>query len=1060
MGGENADQFGAGRGRGRLPVGGESSGESSGSGGKGSGGSGQQSSVEEESEALLAKSVVVKGQRAVLAVRPDAGGNIGQPKQFKVNFFPIKPATNAGFHLYTLVIQQCRWLEFQPLPAGVDAKAPRPLTPLEKHQILYFIRERSNDPGYIEWNNATDEIVYDGNATLLTVNPIPQLDALMRNWTPESGRPIPSFHFGAPVGEALDEDVRGRELTLNRIEATIGDMPRPARFRVSLTPVLNHNAQGPRTNRFLLDALDEPHTPIAATEYRITSSLVYNAIFSQWCMNWESGQKDAWYGRKPSVALANPYHADHSDDFKIAMPNGVEVWYGIYFAVRMGRMGGVTTPFINLDIKTGVMYTEQTFLQYAAQLLGGLPPNTPFPPSFTASQAVTINRHCAGLKVRSTHNPRNYTIKALRNDQTPANTRFACEQFGGEISVNEYFLQKYRFKLAYPNMGMLEMRGEGGRGGKQVTWVPCEVLEILKRQEARAALPENAASIMIKKLCTPAPEREQRIMKLAVMARFGADPWSARFKLTLTPQMHCLKGRVLPAPPIHYANASRAQIKDGVWNNAGKLVQASPIPDKSVLIFSFARIHPNIGNVAQDAWNNLRRAATGLGIDMGPNIYLFNQNLSYDYDTLVKQLCGSVSEARDANLKVSLLIVLMKERNPALYAAVKYVGDHFLGIPSQCLLLKTVTPLKSMTASNILLKINAKLGGANWRVRFDSSPNGLLGFMTEPVLVCGVDVSHPKPGDSRAPSIASVVGNTDRDFTKWNATIAVSHPDHEDVPYFRYAFENRMFAFLKKTKKVPRRIILIRDGVSESQYDALMADELHQIQDSIKTMYAHTTFIPKLTMIVCIKRHQMRMFPTTRADAIGRAGNVAPGAVIDSDIASPDEFDFWLTSHFGLQGTSRPTYYQVLFDENNLSSDQTQTLLYWLAHSYCRCTRAVSYPTPTYYAALAAERARYHLAAEHTSREDSKLSSSPSDDDHRPPHYTPSASYASDALSKAAAQQPTTTTTTSSSSAPQDEPGVKTPEDIYKGVSSSLHRLQLAATVSPSFTRNDNLYFI
>lgn len=445
----------------------------------------------------------------------------------------------------------------------------------------------------------------------------------------------------------------------------------------------------------------------------------------------------------------------------------------------------------------------------------------------------------------------------------------------------------------------------------QSMFLPCEVLEVLKKQEAKT-LPDAAASIMIKKLCTPAPERESRIMKLAEMARFGGDAWTQSFGLNIRPSMHTLPSRVLPAPPIMLGKRAPApRVKDGVWDIKGHLFEPKSTEQSSVIILSFARIHPNIAKIAQDAWETLCRQGQMLGMSLASNIYLFNQNLSYDYDTMVKQICGAVSEAREAEKKIQLIIVLMKERNPTLYGSVKYVGDHFLGIPSQCLLLKTVSPLKTMTATNVLIKINAKLGGANFSVKWDAAPAGILGLLTEPSLVMGVEASAPRPG-SNLPSIAAVVANTDRDLCKWNATIAVSKTDLEpEIPHFRYAFEKRMFEFVKKTKKVPRHIIVFRDGVSESQYQAIMAEELQQVKDSIAKMYTDTPAVPKLTFILCVKRHHVRMFPNARADAVGKSMNVAPGSVVDSHVAHPEHFDFWLMSHFGLQGTCRPTYYQV-----------------------------------------------------------------------------------------------------------------------------------------------------
>ena len=60
------------------------------------------------------------------------------------------------------------------------------------------------------------------------------------------------------------------------------------------------------------------------------------------------------------------------------------------------------------------------------------------------------------------------------------------------------------------------------------------------------------------------------------------------------------------------------------------------------------------------------------------------------------------------------------------------------------------------------------------------------------------------------------------------------------------------------------------------------------------------------------------------------------------------------------QGTSRSTHYHRLWDDNDFTVDELQYLTYSLCHLYSRCERSVSYPAPTYYAHLAAARAREH----------------------------------------------------------------------------------------------------
>lgn len=69
-----------------------------------------------------------------------------------------------------------------------------------------------------------------------------------------------------------------------------------------------------------------------------------------------------------------------------------------------------------------------------------------------------------------------------------------------------------------------------------------------------------------------------------------------------------------------------------------------------------------------------------------------------------------------------------------------------------------------------------------------------------------------------------------------------------------------------------------------------------------------------------------------------------------------------LKCSFFFQGVSRPTKYRLLWnDDDDMTEDEIEEITYYLCHMFSRCTRSVSYPAPTYYAHLAAYRARVYL---------------------------------------------------------------------------------------------------
>lgn len=59
---------------------------------------------------------------------------------------------------------------------------------------------------------------------------------------------------------------------------------------------------------------------------------------------------------------------------------------------------------------------------------------------------------------------------------------------------------------------------------------------------------------------------------------------------------------------------------------------------------------------------------------------------------------------------------------------------------------------------------------------------------------------------------------------------------------------------------------------------------------------------PKLTIVICGKRHHTRFYPTEAANA-DRNGNPKPGTVVDRGITAVYHFDFYLQGGVGYSVT-------------------------------------------------------------------------------------------------------------------------------------------------------------
>jgi len=105
--------------------------------------------------------------------------------------------------------------------------------------------------------------------------------------------------------------------------------------------------------------------------------------------------------------------------------------------------------------------------------------------------------------------------------------------------------------------------------------------------------------------------------------------------------------------------------------------------------------------------------------------------------------------------------------------------------------------------------------------------------------------------------------------------------------------------FKNKTNVIPKKILYFRDGVGEAPIEHILEYELVAIRRACLRL--NKFYTPPITILVIQKRHHLRMFPIHHIDRRGKAGNVCPGTVIDTQITHPTELDFLLCSHSAVE---------------------------------------------------------------------------------------------------------------------------------------------------------------
>ncbi|KAG0778836.1 hypothetical protein G6F22_010998 [Rhizopus arrhizus] len=599
---------------------------------------------------------------------------------------------------------------------------------------------------------------------------------------------------------------------------------------------------------------------------------------------------------------------------------------------------------INLDVSATAFYESGPLPDIVAKILGrrsldelrrGIPPR----------EMNKLEKILKSLRIQVVHRgDKKLKYKINKLTPSPADHTSFKDDTGAEITVANYFAKQYNKRLSCPFLPCVVV--------KKDVFLPMEVCEVLPGQRHIRKLNEKQTAEMIKFTCQKPNVRANKINQGMNLLQYRDNPYIQQFGMSIKPEMAVINARVLPTPKISYHPSSQeAEFapQGGAWNLRGKKVaQGATLGSWAVVNFAGAVPMPAIQRFVRELTQTF--ADTGLNV-VNRQPPIMNADPQGNIDRTLKEAWLKAGNAAKANPQ--LIFCILPNTGTPLYAEIKRISDTVIGVATQCVQSKHIADAKKQYCANVCLKVNMKLGGMNLFL----PPTQIPFIAQRPTIVFGADVTHPAPGDMNRPSVAALCASMDARASRYASAIRVQANRTEIIADLANMVKELLKSFYQACGQKPERMLFYRDGVSEGQFKQVMDSEVAAIRAACSSL--DKNYKPTITFVVVQKRHHARFFPIEQRDA-DRTGNCMPGTVVDTDIVHPFEFDFYLQSHAGLQGTSRPTHYHVLYDDNKFTSDALQELTYRMCYIYGRATRAVSLVPAAYYADLIAARARFH----------------------------------------------------------------------------------------------------
>jgi aubergine-like protein len=204
-------------------------------------------------------------------------------------------------------------------------------------------------------------------------------------------------------------------------------------------------------------------------------------------------------------------------------------------------------------------------------------------------------------------------------------------------------------------------------------------------------------------------------------------------------------------------------------------------------------------------------------------------------------------------------------------------------IPSQVVLVSTIKAGKNLRSiiNKILIQICAKVGGTPWAV-LD------MPFTEKPTMIMGIDIIHK--ASMKNQTLVAVCATCNRHFSRYWSTAQIHEDGHDITTGIQNEAKKALLSFFSTNKTFPQRVVVYRDGISDSQRKVVKEIEVNAILRAFEELKsAGLTKAPEFYFVAVNKKMNAKFF-SSRDNLDRETTNPDQGTVIDTDITTGRDF--------------------------------------------------------------------------------------------------------------------------------------------------------------------------